>query len=57
MGTAVLVVAWYDNEFGYPNRLYDLVSTRLSGVAPNEELAGMLQRRREAFFDRYKLNL
>ena len=39
-GTQVKVVAWYDNEWGYSNRLVELATKVAAGARRSREMTG-----------------
>ncbi len=39
-GTQVKILAWYDNEWGYANRLVELARTVANGLPAGERTAG-----------------
>ena len=44
-GTQVKILAWYDNEWGYANRLVELARTVADTLPAGEQTAGLRQRR------------
>ena len=45
-GTQVKILAWYDNEWGYANRLVELARTVAASLPPDERTAGSAATRR-----------